>query len=140
MKASPDLQISAFLANRAGVVAHLSEALAERGVNIRAMTVLDTVDIGTMRMLVDNVEVAKEALDVAGAAYVEVPVVTIPIPNTLGAFARISRAIADAGINIEYVYASSVPGADYTLGVFRVSDHRAALALEFDVESAEAMS
>lgn len=137
MRATPEIQLSAFLANKPGVVAHLSEALAERRVSIRAMAVLDTVDIGTVRLIVDNLETAKEALDIAGAAYVEVPVVTIPIPNVLGGFTRVARTLAEARINIEYVYATAVPGADYSLGVFRVSDHETALELEFDIEPRE---
>jgi hypothetical protein len=139
LRAAPETQLAAFLANKPGVVAHLCHALDERGVNIRAMTVLDTVDIGTMRMIVDNLEVAKEALDAAGAAYVEVPVITIPIPNALGGFAGIARKLAGANINIEYVYATSVPGTNYSLGVFRVSDCEGALELDFDVEPQEAL-
>ncbi len=132
MQAKPEQQISAFLANKPGVVAHLCAALAERGVNILAMTVLDTVDVGTMRMVVDNVDVAREALDNAGAAYVEVPVIAIPIPNSEGGFARIARTLAAAAINIEYVYATTVPGTDHSLGIFRVSDQQAALELDFN--------
>jgi hypothetical protein len=122
------------------VVAHLSAALAQRGVNIRAITVLDTVDIGTMRMVVDNLEAAREALDQAGAAYVSVPVIAIPIPNALGGFAQIARTLAAANINIEYVYATAVPGTESTLGIFRVSDHEAALELDFDVEVPEPLA
>lgn len=104
------------------------------------MTVLDTVDVGTVRMLVDDVEVAKEALDHAGAAYVEVPVISVPISSRPDSFASIARTLHDADINIEYIYATAVPGMDVSLGVFRVSDHAAALALDFEppAEVAEA--
>ena len=134
LSARPETQLSAFLANQPGVVARLCEALAEKGVNILAMAVLDTVDIGTMRMVVDDVDVAKQALDEAGAAYVDVPVITIPIPNLQGGFGQIARVLAAANINIEYVYATSVPGTDYSLGVFRVSDRDAALELDYEME------
>jgi len=133
LRAIAEQQISAFLANSAGVVANLCAALTERGVNIRALTVLDTVDVGTMRMVVDNLPIAKEALSDAGAAYVEVPVIAIPIPNKPGSFAKIARILANAKINIEYIYATVMPGTEFTLGIFRVSDHKAALEIEFDV-------
>ncbi|MFQ5461435.1 MAG: amino acid-binding protein [Phycisphaerae bacterium] len=133
MRAIAEQQISAFLANSAGVVANLCAALTERGVNIKALTVLDTVDVGTMRMVVDNLPIAKEALSDAGAAYVEVPVIAIPIPNKPGSFAKIARILANAKINIEYIYATAMPGTEHTLGIFRVSDHKAALEIEFDV-------
>lgn len=132
MRAKAEEQLSAFLANRPGVVANLSAGLAERGVMIKAMTVLDTVDIGTVRMVVDNVELAKKALDEAGAAYVVVPVIVIPIPNQQGAFAKIARTLATRNINIEYFYATASAGSDSTLGVFRVSNQKAAIEIDFE--------
>ena len=135
--ATAETQLSVFLANRPGVVAHVCAALAERDINIRAMTVLDTVDIGTMRMVVDDVDGAKEALDGSGAAYVEVPVISIPIPNVEGGFARIARTLAGAHVNIEYFYATAAPDSKYTLGIFRVSDCEKALEIDFNGKAAD---
>ena len=112
-------------------MADLCSALTEHHINIRAITVLETIDIGTLRLIVDDVEAAKEALREAGAAFVVVPVITIPIANKPGEFARIARTIANAGINIEYVYATAVPDSDRSLGIFRVSDCERALELHF---------
>lgn len=131
MKAKEVTQLSVFLGNHPGVVAELCGALIEAKISIRAMTVLDTVDIGTMRMIVDDVQRAKEALKGSAAAYVEVPLLTLEIPNSTGAFAKIARTMADAGVNIEYVYATALPEAKYTLGVFRVSDLETALKLDY---------
>lgn len=132
MRAIAEQQISAFLANTPGVVANLCATLTERGVNIKAITVMDTVDVGTVRMVVDNLPSAKEALNEAGAAYTEVPVLAIPIPNKPGSFARIARSMGNAKINIEYFYATAMPGTEHTLGIFRVSDFKRALELELD--------
>jgi hypothetical protein len=131
VRATRETQLSAFLANRPGVVADLCAALTERGVNIRAICVLDSVDVGTLRMVVDNLPIAKEALTTAGAAFTEVPVISIAISNRRGAFASIARALASRDINIEYFYATATPGSDHTVGIFRVSDAAAALELEF---------
>jgi hypothetical protein len=83
-------------------------------------------------MVVDNVATAKEALNIAGAAYVEVPVISVPIPNKPGGFARIASSLAARGVNIEYFYATAAPGTDHTLGVFRVSDPITALDVDFE--------
>jgi hypothetical protein len=131
VKARAEEQISAFLANKPGIVADLCAALNEHRVNIQAMTVLDTVDIGTMRMVVDDVEAAKRALREAGAAFVVVPVVAISIPNKPGAFARIARTMASHGINIEYFYVTAHAGTPVSLAIFRVSDYQGALEVEF---------
>ena len=134
MHATSEIQISAFLENTPGVVARLCNELAEKGINIRAMTVLDTVDIGTMRMVVDDIEKAKTTLTEAGAAYVEVPVLSVVLPNEPGAFARVARKLSANNINIEYFYTTAANGSDQTLAIFRVSDAEAAQALEFDKE------
>ena len=132
MRATAVTQLSAFLTNRPGVVADLCGTLAERGVSIEAMMVLDTADIGTMRLIVDDVELAKKVFNEVGAAYVEIPVIMVPIPNRQGAFARAARALAAANINIEYFYATAAPENEYTVAVFRVTDHGEALEIEFD--------
>lgn len=134
MQATSEIQISAFLENTPGVVARLCDELAEKGINIRAMTVLDTVDIGTMRMVVNDIEKAKATLTEAGAAYVEVPVLSVLLPNEPGAFARVARKLAANNINIDYFYTTAANGSDHTLAIFRVSDAEAAQAIEFDEE------
>ncbi len=131
IKASKEEQLCAFLANKPGMVASLCTGLMEYGVLIKAMAVLDTHDIGTVRMVVDDVDRAKEALDQAGAAYVSVPVITIAIPNTKGGFAKLAHLLASKNINIEYFYSTAMPGTDYTLGVFRIEDYGSVLELEF---------
>ena len=131
MKAIETTQLSVFLGNTPGVVANLCSALTDAKISIQAMTVLDTVDIGTMRMVVDDVERAKQALKGSSAAYVEVPVITMLIDNQPGAFAGIARRMADSGVNIEYVYATAAKGSEHTLGVFRVNDIDTALKIEF---------
>ena len=98
-------QISIFLENRPGVVADLCAHLTERDISIRAIAVLDTIDIGTVRMVVDDPEKAKEALAVAGAAYVTVKCLAVEVPDRPGGFANVANKLSPAGINIEYNYA-----------------------------------
>ena len=124
-------QISIFLKNRAGVVADLCTALTEQKINIRALTVLDTVDIGTLRLIVDDPESAEQALKNSGASYVVVPVVVLPILNAPGAFAAVAQLMAEHHVNIEYVYATAMPGTERSLGIFRVNDVDKALTIDY---------
>ncbi len=133
MRAIAEEQISAFLENRPGVVANMCAAMTEREVNIKAMTVLDTKDVGTLRMVVDNLKAAQEALTDAGAAFILVPVVVVPIPNRPGAFAMVARTFADAGINNEHVSDTAVTEQAPALAIFRVSATEKALQIDFDV-------
>ena len=128
-------QISVFLENRPGVVADLCTAFTDQEISIQAMTVLDTIDIGTMRLVVDKPEQAQEALQTAGAAYVLVPVLGLELPNKPGEFGVIARQFSNHDVNIEYVYATAIPGADRTFVVIRVPDTEVdrAITIEFDV-------
>lgn len=131
MKAREETQLSVFLNNRPGVVADLCTTLADADVDIKALTVLDTVDVGTMRMVVSDPEKAKNALGDIAAAYVSVPVVSLVLPGRTGSFGEVARIMANAGVNIEYVYSSVLPDVDRTLGIFRVSDLDTALKLDY---------
>jgi len=126
-------QISIFLENRAGVVADLCAHLTEANISIRAIAVLDTIDIGTVRMVVDKPEEAKEVLSAAGAAYVTVRCLAVEVPDRPGGFATAANKLSLAGINIEYIYASALPGANKAMGIFRVSDLQRALTLDYSV-------
>jgi len=81
--------------------------------------------------VVDDVEGAQHALRGKGAAFVVVPVVGVSMPNKPGAFALVARRIAAAGINIEYFYATAMPGTERSLAIFRVSDHERTLTLDY---------
>ena len=124
-------QISVFLENRAGVVADLCAALTEQRIDIQALTVLDTIDIGTVRMIVNDPEKAKEALQNSGAAYMVVPVIGLEIENVPGSFAAVAKTMANNGVNIEYIYATATPGTDRCLGIFRVDDADKAITLDY---------
>ncbi|UCG17143.1 MAG: ACT domain-containing protein [Phycisphaerales bacterium] len=130
-------QISVFLENRAGVIAEVCNALTDQRINIEALTVLDTFDIATMRMVVDEADLAKEALRTAGAAYVSVPVLGIRLPNVPGSLGAVGNHIAQAGVNIEYLYASSIPGGDTIYAILRVGDADIdkVLDIDFDIET-----
>jgi len=113
------------------MVAELCNRLRDADLSIRAMSVIDTADIGTMRIILDEWERAQEVLREAAVAYILVPVLCLEIPDSPGAFAAIAQTMANAGVNIEYVYATALPGNAKSLGVFRVNDIDTALKLEY---------
>ena len=55
-------QISVFLENRAGQFAEITTALADNGIDMRAISVAETADYGILRMIVDNAEKATSIL------------------------------------------------------------------------------
>jgi hypothetical protein len=103
-------QFSVFLVNRPGVLAHTCEALAKSKVNIVAFTLMDSAEQGVLRVVSNDEQETRAALQKLGAQFVESDVLLIDLPNRPGALARVARELAEAKINIEYAYASTPTG------------------------------
>ena len=72
--------------------------------NIRGFSVSDTIDYGILRLVVDKPDDALAVLKKAGFTVRENPVICIDLPDEPGGLARVLKIVADAGVNIEYVY------------------------------------
>jgi hypothetical protein len=124
-------QITVFLQNRPGILADLCAHLADHEVNLRAMTTLESTDVGSVRLVVDDPERARRVFDEAGVGHATSECLALEMPNHPGGFADIAHKLALAGINIDFIYASTSPDATSALGVFGVSDLDRALALDW---------
>lgn len=116
------LQLSIFLDNRPGTLAHVCSTLAKEGINILAISVSDTVDHAVVRMVVND---PKKAIDILGQTNVlvqEREVVLMEVPNKPGELGRIAEKLAKFGINIEYAYCAAVEGQKSGALVLRTSD------------------
>lgn len=115
-------QLSVFVENKPGRLVGTTRALAQAGVNLRAMSVADTKDFGILRFIVSDTEKAKEALSQESLVTVT-DVVAVKMKDESGSLYTILEALGEAGINIDYMYAftaSLKPGA-YV--VVRVDDN-----------------
>ncbi|MGH8923452.1 MAG: ACT domain-containing protein [Acidimicrobiia bacterium] len=90
--------------NRPGRLASLAEVLAQAGVNIEALTAFGFDGEGLIRIIVDDADGARRALNSAGVMADEFQVLKAVVPNSPGEFASIARSLADANINIDAVY------------------------------------
>jgi len=110
-----DKQLAVFLENRPGTLAKLCEALAERQINVLALTVSDTVDHAVVRLVVDRPSEALHTLGEAGMLVVESDVLVVTVPNRPGALASVACRLADGDLNIEYAYCTA--GTDQQSGM-----------------------
>lgn len=78
--------------------------LAAGNVNITSFTIAETVDYGLLRLIVDDVDRAKQLLADADYAVVEHPVVSAVLPNKPGVLAEVAKLVAESDIDIEYIY------------------------------------
>lgn len=115
-------QISVFLENKPGRVAKVTKTLADANVNIRALSVADTVDYGLLRLIVDNPETAKNALANAGIKAAITYVIAVKLPDKPGGLNSIIEIFAEANINIEYMYAFFGKTGEDAIVIFRVND------------------
>jgi hypothetical protein len=82
----------------------------------------DSADYALIRLLVDLTDKAIDLLYREGYVFDITPVIALTIENQPGTLAAMSKKFGEAGININYVYGSAVPGDDKSLFVFSPED------------------
>lgn len=97
---------------RVGLLADVTGALNDAGVNILAIGAYDKGDMGEFLMVTSNNKLAYEALSGLGGVMDMRSVVVAEVPNEPGELAAIARLLAGADINVSQVFATSVEGAD----------------------------
>jgi hypothetical protein len=97
-------QISVFLENKPGRLAHVALVLKENKINIRALTIADTSDFGILRMIVSKPDAANEVLKKAGFTVKINTVIAVEIDDREGIFYDIMNLCDKNGLNIEYTY------------------------------------
>jgi hypothetical protein len=115
-------QLAVFLENRPGALSRVCEALANAGVNIHALTVSDTVDHAVVRMIVSDATKALMLLGERGVLAFENDVLCIDAANELGVLGKITDALSQAEVNIEYAYFATSENAPKGIIVLRPSD------------------
>jgi len=105
--------------NEPGRLASLTEALAAFVVNIEALAAYGHDGGGTVRIIVDDAPTTRRVLIEAGLRNVENTVLTTVLPHRPGELARLTRSVADAGVNIDaiYVLRSNSEGIEFALSV-----------------------
>jgi hypothetical protein len=122
LSVKPATQLAVFLANRPGALMRVCAALGQAGINIHALTTSDTVDHSVVRMVVSDPTKALMLLGEAGVLALEGDVLMIEAENKPGVLEKIAERLADAKVNIEYLYLASSPEAQRGLIVLRPSD------------------
>jgi hypothetical protein len=97
------------LTNRPGTLADASEALGRAGINIRGGCGFPAGGEGIFHVLVDDAAAARQALSEAGLEVRDERDVVLlgPLPDQPGMLGRTLRPIADAGANVDLIYATA---------------------------------
>jgi hypothetical protein len=121
-------QIAVFLENKSGRLAEITAVLAENNINIRALSVADTADFGILRLIVDNVEMAKSVLKENGFTVGKTNVIAVEVEDKTGGLAKVLKCLTDDNINIEYMYAFVNKTGENAVLIFRFEKMEEAIA------------
>ena len=97
-------QLSVFIENKKGHLAALTNAIKNKNIDVRAISVFDTNEFGILRLVVDEPEAALVAVREAGYAAKVSDVLAAEVADKPGALNEIFSLFDEADINIEYIY------------------------------------
>ena len=115
-------QLSVFLENRAGQLAEITEILAEHGIDLRAIHIAETTDYGVLRLITSAPPEAANILLEKGCVLSMTPVLAAAVPDKPGGLAKLLSVVAQAGIDVEYMYSMFGNGNGMAYMIFRVAD------------------
>ena len=122
-------QISVFLENKPGTLLSMTGLLAKNHIDMRALSIAETKDFGIVRMIVDDVYDTTTVLKDAGFVHSLTPVLGVMIPDEPGGLDKVLRVLADAQVNVEYMYAFlGGKNANHAYMIFRVQNQAAAVS------------
>jgi hypothetical protein len=122
-------QISIPIENSINRLYELTRLLADAGINLRALNLVDNGNFGELRILVSDLPAARQiAMRAQVPARIE-EVVAVAIDHRPGEFARILRPLQRRGIQIRYAYACAGVGAGTAVMVFSFTDNDRAVTI-----------
>ena len=106
MKHTIEEQLSVPVENEPGQIARISELLSNSNIHINAVSIAEGMQGGYFRFLSDDAEDAISILESNGFSVERESVLTVRLNDSKGKLAKITLALAQAKINLDYVYAS----------------------------------
>ncbi len=122
-------QFSIFMVNKPGVLAQVLGEFAQAKINIIAMTMMDSVEHGVMRIIFETPKKAREVLLKLNMPCNETEVLCVELDNKPGALAAVAEKLAKSHINIAYAYCTAGARGGRTTGVLKVADVKKAMRL-----------
>ncbi len=122
-------QFSIFMVNKPGVLAQVLGEFARAKINIIAITMMDSVEHGVMRVIFATPERAREVLLKLNMPCNETEVLCVELDNKPGALAAVAEKLAKNHINISYAYCTAGARGGRTTGVLKVADVKKAMRI-----------
>ena len=119
-------QLTVFVENKQGTLVDITDTLASNGVNLRALSIADTQDFGLLRLIVNDNDTAASVLQEKGYILKITEVIGVKIGDQPGKLSKALSVLAEAGVNVEYLYAFMARTERHAYVVLRPTDNAAA--------------
>ncbi len=123
------VQFSVFMVNKPGVLARVLGEFAQAKINIIAMTLMDSVEQGVMRIVTTAPEQTREVMKRLNMPFNETQVLCVNLSNRPGELAEVAERLAKHHINIAYAYCTAGAKGGRTTGVLKVADVEKAIKI-----------
>ena len=114
-------QVSVFVENRSGKLHETLKMIADSGLNIRALSIAETKDFGILRLITSDTPKTIEVLSKESIINTTT-VIAAKLEDRVGALCYVLDFLAQAEVNIEYIYAFTASEDFGAYVVIRVDD------------------
>jgi len=97
-------QFCVFMENRVGRLHELFQVLERNDLRVIAMSVVDSADFSTVRLMVDDADRARELFTLSQFTWFENDVLGVCLPNDSQPLVKVCMALVQAELNIHYAY------------------------------------
>ena len=125
-KAKKLIQLSFTMPRRVGLLSEVSSVVSAAKVNFNAICAYEVEDKAYFMLITDSNARSKKALSKLSIETKEDDVIVVEMPNKVGELHKVAKKIADAGININYVYGTTGIGKSSSC-VFKTTDNTKAI-------------
>ncbi len=121
-------QVSVFVENKPGHLVEIASALADAGIDIRALSLADTTNYGILRLIVAEPDTAWRVLREKGLTVSLTDVLAVGVDDRPGGMVRALAVLAEKQISVEYMYAFIGGTEDGAKVILRLDNNEAGAA------------
>lgn len=123
-------EFKVYLSNRPGELARVTEALASRAVNIKAIASEGGCERPFLRIVTNDETTTRKALNTAGFEFDQNGILSVDLLDRPGELAKIARRLARAQVNVESIYILGKEGKKTSLAIVVDNERKAKAALK----------
>jgi hypothetical protein len=98
------------LSHKPGELGRIANVLSRAGINIKSVAAITFGNQGVIRLIADDVDAARTALQEANVRFEETELVTTLRENQAGEIADVADRLSNAGLNINAMYVVGLEG------------------------------